>query len=159
MKILVVYDSFFGNTEKVAQSITQTLKQGHTVEVKRVSQVEKSDLQNLDLIILGSPTRGFRPSEATQTFLKEISASELAGVKAAVFDTRIDVATIKSGLLRSIVRMGGYAEKAMGSMLAKKGATLVGSTEGFIVLDREGPLKDGELERAAVWAKGLLSAM
>jgi hypothetical protein len=38
----------------------------------------------------------------------------------------------------------------------KKGGELVFPPEGFLVKKSEGPLKDGELERAAEWAKGLV---
>jgi hypothetical protein len=38
----------------------------------------------------------------------------------------------------------------------KKGGTLIVLPECFIVKDSEGPLKAGELERAADWARSLL---
>jgi len=37
----------------------------------------------------------------------------------------------------------------------KKGGRLVAEPEGFIVENKEGPLKQGELERANKWAKQL----
>ena len=40
--------------------------------------------------------------------------------------------------------------------LEKKGGTLAGSPGGFYVTGGEGPLKEGEVERAAAWAKGLV---
>ena len=157
MKILVIYDSFFGNTEKVAQAISQALTPGNTVVTKRVSQVEAADLQGLDWLFLGSPTRAFRPSEDTQAFLKRLGAGDLAGVSAAVFDTRIDPEDIKPGFLRFIVKKGGYAIKAMAQSLTKKGARLVDAGEGFFVLGSEGPLREGELDRTADWAKGVMA--
>ena len=36
---------------------------------------------------------------------------------------------------------------------------MVATPEGFIVTDTEGPLREGELERAAEWARGLLTAL
>lgn len=87
MKTLVVYDSYFGNTEKVAQAI------GDSIEgsvVKRPEGVELESLSALDLLIVGSPTRGFRPSDAIKSFLNEIPSKSLEGVKVAGFDTRMD---------------------------------------------------------------------
>jgi hypothetical protein len=49
----------------------------------------------------------------------------------------------------------GYASKPIADSLVKKGATLAAQPEGFYVADSEGPLKDGELERASNWAAGL----
>jgi len=40
--------------------------------------------------------------------------------------------------------------------LRKKGAELVVPSVGFYVIGQEGPLKQGELERAADWARALL---
>jgi len=41
-------------------------------------------------------------------------------------------------------------------VLAGKSGTQVVEPEGFIVEGKEGPLKEGEVERAAAWAKTLL---
>jgi flavodoxin I len=49
-----------------------------------------------------------------------------------------------------------YAAGKIADSLKKKGATLMASPEGFFVKGKEGPLKEGELERAAGWAKGIL---
>ena len=52
--------------------------------------------------------------------------------------------------------MGGYADKIIAKALAAKGATLAISSGGFIVLESEGPLKEGERDRAAAWARSIL---
>jgi hypothetical protein len=56
-----------------------------------------------------------------------------------------------------MVSVFGYAAKPIADRLVRKGGELVGEPMGFIVLDAEGPLKEGELERAASWAEGLVS--
>ena len=58
--------------------------------------------------------------------------------------------------MRFIMKMGGYAARRMAESLKKKGASLVVPPEGFFVKDREGPLKEGELERAAEWVKTII---
>jgi len=55
-----------------------------------------------------------------------------------------------------MIKLFGYAAKPIAGMLKKKGGSLVQQPEGFYVKDSEGPLKDGELERAARWAQSLL---
>ena len=45
------------------------------------------------------------------------------------------------------------------SQLVKAGASLVVPPEGFYVQDTEGPLKNGELERASDWAGQILAAL
>lgn len=154
MKTLVIYDSVFGNTEKVAQAIGKVLGATNAT-VKKVTEVAESDLKALDWIIAGSPTRAFRPTEGMNTFLKTLDAGSLKEVKAAVFDTRISPETIKSKAFRFIVSRAGYAAPAMAKLLQSKGAEVIGGPEGFLVLESEGPLAEGELERAAAWVKSI----
>jgi hypothetical protein len=49
-----------------------------------------------------------------------------------------------------------YAAPRIADALRLKGATLVVMPEGFIVDQKEGPLKEGELKRAQNWAKEIL---
>jgi flavodoxin I len=156
MRVLIVFDSYFGNTEKVAHAVADSLADKAEVQVQRVSEVKADQLQGVDLLVAGSPTRGFRPSEATQTFFNNLPSGSLAGMNAAAFDTRIDPAGVTTKMLKFLVKSFGYADKVMVGELQKKGANMVSIGQGFIVKDSEGPLKEGELERAAEWAKTLL---
>ena len=154
MKILVVYDSYFGNTEKVAQAIGEALGDA---EVKRPGDVKAGELSELDILVVGSPTRGFRPSDGIKSFLKEIPSGGLKGVKVASFDTRIAREDTGNPVLRFMIGVFGYAAKPIRDNLSKKGGEPLGEPAGFIVLGTEGPLKEGELERAAAWAGSLVS--
>ncbi len=152
MKALVVYDSVFGNTEQIAQAIGKALGPAEDVRVLRVGDAEPGQLAGLGLLIVGSPTRAFRPTPATTSFLKGIPARGLRGVRVAAFDTRIAMDDQVPGILRFMAGIFGYAAKPIADRLAKKGGELALPPEGFIVNGSEGPLKDGELERAADWA-------
>jgi len=142
LKTLLVYDSTFGNTEKVAQAVATGLP--GSVSVFRVGQVSSSDLGGLDLLVLGSPTVGGRPTPPMQRFVDGIPGSVAAGVRVAAFDTRI---TMK------FARMFGYAAPRMVEALSRKGSRTAIAPEGFIVRGRSGPLANGELERAAEWGR------
>ena len=155
MKTLIIYESFFGNTEKVAQAIGEGLGDSAEVEVLKVADVKPKLIQNADLLIVGSATRAFRPSPETKRFLAHLPANSLKGKKAAAFDTRISIEDIKVRILRFFVNLFGYAAKPISQKLRKKGAEIVIAPEGFSVKDTEGPLKEGELERAREWAKKL----
>ena len=156
MKALVLYDSFFGNTEKIALSVAESLRANAEVLVLRVNKADPSSVSGIDLLVLGSPTRGFRPSEGITAFLNKLTPGSLNGINAAAFDTRVDTAVINSKMLRFMAKTFGYADKVMVNEMQKKGANLVSIGQGFIVNGNEGPLKDGELERAAEWAKTLV---
>ena len=155
MKALVVYDSVFGNTERIARAIGNALGRPEDVETLSVGNVRPEQLTGLKLLIVGSPTRGFRPTPATSNFLKGVPKNGLKGVKVAAFDTRLTVEAIKSSvfILRILVNIFGYAAKPIADRIEKKGGELVVPPEGFFVQGSEGPLIEGELERAAGWAK------
>lgn len=156
MKTLVIYDSVFGNTEKIAQAIAQSLGTRVSVEILKPDQVVPEQMTGVDLLVVGSPTRGFRPTEALSDLLKRIPSKALTGVKVAAFDTRFNVDQIESKGVRLLVKTGGYAAKRIADQLKKLGGNLIVEPEGFFVKDTEGPLLDGEIERASAWAVSLL---
>ena len=155
MKILVVYDTYFGNTEKVAKAIGGALD--GDVQVLRINDISAEQLTGLDYLILGSPTRAFKPTKAITNFLNHLSTGALSGVKVAAFDTRMDIKKVNNKVLTLMASIFGYAAKPIGTRLQKKGGNLVGEPEGFIVEDSEGPLKEGELVRASNWAKKIIT--
>lgn len=154
MSILIVYDSIFGNTGQVAKAMADELERTHRVKLASVQEARTLDLTGFDLLLVGSPTRGFRPTPEIQEFA---SRSDLPK-RAAVFDTRIDLDTIHPAPLRWVVQAGGYAAERLANELAEQGCTLVGEPGAFVVLGQEGPLRDDELERAAAWARSLVAS-
>jgi len=147
MKALIVYDSFYGNTEKIAKAIGGAIT--GEVKVLRPSEVNPSDLESIDLLIVGSPTQGGRPTKAIQDFLDKVPESAIKGINVAAFDTRFST---------KLAAIFGYAAGKIAGSLKTKGGTLVLSPKPFFVKGKEGPLKDGELERAAGWAKEILQS-
>ena len=156
MTVIVLYDSFFGNTEKIARAIGGSLGTPEEVSTIPIGEANLEQLNGLKLLVVGSPTRGFRPTPAIVGFLNSIPTLGLGGVKVAAFDTRMAVSEMKSPVVRFIVNLGGYAAKPIADALKKKGGVQIIPPEGFIVNDREGPLREGELERASEWAKRIM---
>jgi len=148
MKTLVVYDSVYGNTETIAKAIGEAIT--GEVEVLRLGEVNASELTTLDLLIVGSPTHGGRPTEAMRDFLDKVREPGLKGTNVAAFDTR---------LTARWVRVFGYAAGRIAGRLKEDGGSLVLSPQGFLVEGTEGPLKEGELERAAGWAKEIVKSI
>ncbi len=151
MKTLIIYDSFFGNTEVIAKAIGKHFNSEET-SIIRIADFKPEDLKGISTIIIGSPTRGFRPTELITKFINEYG-QKLPGLNFAVFDTRIEINTIKSGFARFIVKTGGYAANTMSKKISKFGANLLVAAEGFLVTGEQGPLKEGETERAEKWGK------
>ncbi len=157
MKALVVYDSFFGNTEKIAcaigDAIGDALASQADVLTLRVGDVRPEHLTELNLLVVGSPTRAFSASPATKAWLKGLAPNSLRGVKVAAFDTRADMNDVNSRTLTAFVKLFGYAAEPIAAGLTKRGGTLIIPAAGFFIVDKEGPLKDGELARATAWAQ------
>jgi flavodoxin len=157
VKTLVVYDSLYGNTKTIAQAIGETIS--GEVEVLHVGDAVASSLGAYDLVVVGAPTHGFRPSPPMRDFLKRIPRGALQGVKVAAFDTRATEEELHAHgvILSTLVNVFGYAAEPISDRLEKKGGELVISPEGFYVDGTEGPLTEGELERAADWARQILA--
>ena len=147
MKTLVVYDSLYGNTKTIAQAIGDAIPD--EVEVLHVGEANASGLDAYDLLVVGAPTHAAKPSPDMQGFLDQIQARALEGVKVAAFDTR---------MTSKLITIFGTAAPKIAKALKEKGGTLVGEPIGIYVKGGEGPLKDGEVERAAAWAKGLVGS-
>lgn len=152
MKALVVYDSAYGNTEAIAKAIGGACQ----AIVLRVGEVKPDHLEGLDFLIVGSPTQAFQSLPSVKAFLKNLPAGSIKGVKVASFDTRVDVKQVGNRFLTFLVRLFGYAAEPIMSALVKKGGVRAGEPIGFIVSDKEGPLLDGEIERAIQWATALV---
>lgn len=155
MNALVLYNSFFGNTEKIALIIGKTLGSPDQVKIIRIADVKPKSLSDVNILIVGSPTRAFRPTPAIVAFLKKLPKNALQDIAVAAFDTRISVTDVNSKFLTFMVKMFGYAAEPIGVLLKKKGGNLAIAPEGFYVKDTKGPLKEGELERAEKWAEGI----
>jgi flavodoxin I len=146
VKVLLVYDSLYGSTEKVARTIGGEIK--GEVKILRVSEATPPDLNGVDLLIIGSPTQGGRATKPVQDFLSSIPGNLLKGLNIAIFDTRLP---------NKLIGMFGYAAGKIAGSLKNSGGNLILPPEGFIVKGSKGPLKEGELERAADWGKKLNS--
>jgi len=147
MNTLVVFDSQFGNTEKIARKIAETLAAYGSSRAVRVTDFTVAALKGVDLLVLGCPTQAWHSTPHMQTLLKELEKQDPEGLAIAEFDTRLD----KPRWLT------GSAANLMGRQLKHVGVT-VSPPESFLVEGKEGPLEPGELERAAQWAEELREA-
>jgi hypothetical protein len=88
--------------------------------------------------------------------IKGLDSNSLQNIKVTSFDTRVDIEKVKSKLLTFFVNIFGYADKPILKLLTKKGGTPVHESIGFYVEDSEGPLAEGELEKARNWIKEII---
>lgn len=154
MTSVIVYDSIYGNTATVAKAIAPSLESRGTVRLIPVSEAGSLDLTDVDLLVVGSPTRGFRPTPAIAEFVAGLVPPQHA-MRGAAFDTRLDPDDVNPAPLRWVVQAGGYAADRISQGMREKGFDMAPDA-GFLVGGAEGPLKPDECERAAVWASTLM---
>jgi flavodoxin len=145
MNTVIVYDSFFGNTELVVLKIADTLREYGQVQTVRVEHTHPLYMEEVDLLILGCPTQKWGTAPAMSTLLEYIPSEALKRLAVACFDTRLDEPQWVTG----------SAAERMTSKLRKRGASQLFTPASFLVKGVHGPLEDGELERAATWAAQL----
>lgn len=162
MNSLVVFESMFGNTKAVALAVAEGLSSRMATQVEEVGVAESSLDPGLDLVVIGGPTHAFgmsrpgtRESAAAQAHgelvSKGIGLREWLEVlrtdpatAAAAFDTRIDKP-----------RIPGSAAQKVAKRLRRRGLGVVAPAESFYVIGTDGPLLDGELDRARRWGEQL----
>jgi len=162
MRGIVVYESLWGNTEKVARAIAAELELSMSVTLADSDQAPDS-LSGYDLVVVGGPTHAFSMTRAATRAgaVKENGAPHAPGrgirewlsvlqpgspaVQAWAFDTRVDKP-----------RLPGSAARAARHELRALGFDVKAKPESFRVHGYSGPLLDGELQKAAKWARKLL---
>ncbi len=140
MKSLVIYDSFFGNTKKVAEEIAQFLES----DLFKVNEFNRS-IDEYDLIVIGSPTRGFRPTKGIVSFTKKIPKESLKLI--VIFDTRMKIDETTPKILKVMVKKFGYSNDTLLSILEKKKIKVALEPIEVFVENSEGPLSQNEIER------------
>ena len=161
MKALVVYESMWGNTKRVAEAVADGLSESMEVDLVAVDQAPTEPGAEIGLIVAGGPTHAFSMSRATtRTDARNRGADEGSpqlGLrewldKLPVGQHRQRIATFDTRVAK-VRHLPGSAAKAAAKAARHHGFERAEHVESFYVDDMEGPLLDGELDRATAWAK------
>lgn len=162
MKVLIVVESYFGNTWEVAQTLAAALAP-HTATVVRTNEAPAAIPPEVDLLLVGAPTHDFSmPSANTrkQAVAKggtgEGSTGEGPGARewiASLTPRDLPVHTFDTSFEK---RLSGSAARAAARALTKRGFPRSRRGPSFHVQGRSGPLNPGEAERVKAWANGLV---
>ena len=165
MRSLVVYESWFGNTQRIAEEIADALEKEGEVELVSVDDPRPS-LEGVDLLVVGAPTHvhGLSSKRSREGALDQGGHGEVGigvrgfidclpngarGPRVAAFDTRAD----------KPIWLVGSAARGIGRRLREHGYALTTEPKSFFVRGTPGPLEEGELERAAEWGRALADAV
>ena len=156
MKGIVVYDTSYGNTKKIAETIAETLKgSGIEVDLFYLKDVKKLNAKDYDFFVLGSPTKFGTMSFAVRGFLGKVKSEEWMNKPFAAFDTEnpenIERAKIEK-------KEWSAAEKIAAKLKEKKMNQLLPVLKA-LVLGQKGPLVEGEIERTKEYTRTLATKL
>jgi len=156
VKGIVVYDTSYGNTKKIAETIAETLKEsGIEVDIFHIKEAKKLSTKDYDFLILGSPTKFGTMSFAVKSFLSKIKSEEWMNKPFTAFDTEnpenIEHARIEN-------KEWSAAEKIAERLKEKKLNQLLPVLKAQ-VLGWKGPLVEGEIEGTKEYAKELAAKL
>ncbi|MBI9048135.1 MAG: hypothetical protein JEZ00_01840 [Anaerolineaceae bacterium] len=152
MKVVIIFDSIFGNTAKVAHAMADAIKTNVDVKAIQVGQFSDEDLKDCTHLLIGSPTRAFGPTSAIKQMLANLDRNSLQNVKISVFDTRMAIDEIDVKILKFLEKRLGYASDTMQKIIKRRLKKQSVPWSSYIVNGSEGPLREGELQRAEAWA-------
>ncbi len=139
-KAIVVYDSNFGNTERIARALAAGLRDGGIdADTARVDGVEAGELAGYDFIAVGGPTHIISASKPMKEFLERLKTVDLRGLKGFSFDTRNE-SRMNS---RMWLMLENSAARVIEGALRKEKMDIVRPRRSAIVEGREGPLHEG----------------
>ena len=138
MKALIIYDSYYGNTESIAKKYTKLLIEFEPTLMK-VNDVTQIAIDSCDILIIGSPTRVFNMSGKINRMLKR---RKILDKHIFVFDTRIDSKNTKGRFLPSMMYKLGYAAEKIQKKLLDKGNQLIMDFAYYYCDDYEGPVSN-----------------
>ncbi len=172
MRVLVVYESMYGNTHTVAAHIAQGLAAADRIDVVPVGDATPEAVAAADLLVVGGPThihglsteatreQALTPERLDRGDDIEVDPdAEGPGLRdwfdqlqlghrllAAAFDTRSQGSPL----------LTGRASKGIRRRLRHHGCVMVTEPESFVVASDQ-HLVDGEADRAVAWGRSLLA--
>src|SRR5690348_3647940 len=168
MRAVIVYESMYGNTHKVAGAIASGLRESADVTVVSVTRVDEDTARNADLLVVGGPTHVHgmtRPTSrkaAVDATTKPDSALTMEpgehepGVREwleSLGELRVPTAAVDTRI-HGPGWLTGRASTRIARRLRRHGCTLVARPESFLVT-KDSRLETGEEERARRWGARL----
>ncbi len=163
MRVLIVYESMFGNTAVVTEAVAAGLRPYAEVTMCPVAEAATRPAPLVDLLVVGAPTHAFGLSRAATRRDAASRTESPVEVEVGVrewLDAALPLPTprLAAAFGTKIARppwLPGSAAKGIGNRLRRLGYHLVTPPTDFYVEDMTGPLRTGELGRATSWAARL----
>ena len=137
-RVIVVYESKWGNTKLVAETIVEGMREVSGIEtvLSELKEVDLNQLVEFDALLVGSPNHLGRATGSIRKFIDKLGKLNLKGKPVAVFDTYIG-----GDFEKAVKKMEKQiSDKVPGLKLAAPGLSI--KVEGM-----KGPIAQGELPK------------
>lgn len=145
VKVLVAYESKYGNTKRVAEEIINGIKVGDAdAFITEVKEVDLDMILDYDAILIGSPNHFGGPTRGIKGFIDKLGKIQLKGKTFAVFDTYLG-----NDFEKAVKKMEKQiSEKIQGVKLITPGLSV--KVKGI-----KGPIVEDELQKCVEFGKKL----
>jgi flavodoxin len=159
MKGVVAFDSVFGNTRQVAEAIKDELeKAGHDVVLLNLRESGDVPAEG-DFILVGSPTRMGTMTRKSKRLVKKLDVRVWGSKPLAVFDTHAVISEDPEERAKSIRWVEPGAAGKLAKLASGRGLQVSGPPLRCSVTGSEGPLAEGQLEKAREYARGFAGSL
>ena len=156
MKGIMIYDTSFGNTREIAKTIQETLEEaGIESDLFKVNEVKKLTAKEYDFLVFGSPTKFGTMSFTIKFFLGKVKSEEWTDKPFAAFDTE-NPENLEQSRIQN--KEWSAAEKIALKLKEKSMRQLLPVLK-TLVLGQKGPLVEGEIDRAKIYARELVTRL
>jgi len=151
VKVIVVYESKYGNTKRVAKTIMEGVRevQGAKTVVNELKEVDLNKIAEYDVILIGSPNHYGGPTKSVSEFIDKLEKLNLDGRHFAVFDTYLGKGFFEKAAKRMEKRIN---EKVPG--LKQIAPMLSIAVQGSM-----GPIVEGELPKCKEFGKKIATQL
>ena len=158
VKVLVAYDTKYGNTQRVAELIAEGLKAaGAEAVIENMKKVNVDEAAGFDAILMGSPNHMGRPTRTFKKFVGKLQKANLTDKSLAAFDTYVG----QKDEQEKIHPGGGEFQKALRRMEDQLKAKLLNLkliTPGLSIAvgGMKGPILDADLPNCKEFGQKLV---
>ena len=147
-RVIVVYESKYGNTKLVAETIVEGMKEAGGVETTlvKVKEVDFDKILDHDVILIGSPNHIGGPTRSVSRFIDKLGKLDLKGKQIAVFDTYLG-----KDFEKAVKKMEKRINKSVPSL------KLVSPGLSIKVKGMKGPISDGELPQCRDFGRRIVA--
>jgi menaquinone-dependent protoporphyrinogen IX oxidase len=160
MKGLVVYDSYYGNTQRVAEAIAAELKsQGQEVELRSVRKKYPTPPQG-DFLFIGSPVRMGKTTKRVKKYLEALDKHAWSNKPLVVFTTVLALpADPPPARVESREKYDLMAGRKLAEFAKAQGLNVLDDRLAVDVGGLKGPLIDTGLDQAREFTRGILGRL